>query len=75
VLVFWLFLRTAGPIGGNRAPPLLSREPAGALVELGPPFGNQHVGVMWRQVEAIPDCFIREVDAVNHVRILPKQAD
>jgi hypothetical protein len=69
-----LFSGSAGGIGGHRAtgdqfraPPLGGR--------LGPPLRNEHVGIAWRQLEAIADRRMFEVDAVDHFRILAYQAD
>jgi len=63
-----------GAIGRNRAMPLLPGGPI-AVVGFGPPFGNQHLRVPWRQVKPIADGCILEVDAVDHVRKLPNEAD
>src|SRR5688500_11189367 len=69
-----LFSGSAGGIGGHRATGDQFRAPpvGGRLC---PPLGNEHVRIAWRQLEAITDRRMFEVDAVDHFRILAYQAD
>jgi len=69
-----LFSGSAGGIGGHRATGDQFRAPpvGGRLC---PPLGNEHVGIARRQLEAITDSRMFEVDAVDHFRILAYQSN
>ena len=41
----------------------------------GPPFSNQHVGVSRRKFQSITDGRIAKVNAIDHFRIFPDEAD